>query len=47
MYRNLLAARLVAVVAPAVAQTKNYSVIPLGMSITGSEQLTFGAWFFD
>ncbi len=44
MYRSVLAA---GVVAPAVAQTTKYDVIPLGMSITGPEQLTFGAWFFD
>ena len=47
MYRNVLAAGLVAIVAPALAQTTNYDVIPLGMSITGPDQLTFGAWFFD
>ena len=47
MYRSVLAAAVVAVVAPALAQTPNYDVIPLGMSITGPEQLTFGAWFFD
>src|SRR5262245_64316999 len=39
MYRNVLAAGLVAVVAPALAQTTNYDVIPLGMSITSPEQL--------
>ena len=47
MYRSVLAAAVVAVVAPALAQTLNYDVIPLGMSMTGPEQLTFGAWFFD
>ena len=47
MYRNLLAVGLMAIVAPALAQTTNYDVIPLAMSITGPEQLTFGAWFFD
>ena len=47
MHRIALSAVLAIVVAPAVAQTTNYDVIPLGMSITGPEQLTFGAWFFD
>ena len=32
---------------PALAQAVKYDVIPLGMSITGPEQFTFGAWFFD
>jgi hypothetical protein len=43
----LLAVGLVAVAAPALAQALHYEVIPLGMSITGPEQLTFGAWFLD
>jgi hypothetical protein len=47
MYRNVLVTGLMFVVAPALAQPVNYDVIPLGMSVTGSEQLTFGAWFFD
>jgi hypothetical protein len=47
MYRNILVVGLAAVVAPALAQATNYEVIPLGMSITGPEQLTFGAWLFD
>jgi hypothetical protein len=47
MYRYVLAAGLVAIVAPALAQATNCDVIPLGMSITGPDQLTFGAWFFD
>jgi hypothetical protein len=47
MYRSILAAGLVAVAAPALAQATNYEVIPLGMSITGPDQLTFGALFFD
>jgi hypothetical protein len=47
MHRIALSAVLAIVVAPAVAQTTNYDVIPLGMSITGPEQFTFGAWFFD
>src|SRR5262245_5998945 len=47
MHRIALSAVLAIVVAPAVAQTTNYDVIPLGMSITGPEQLTFGVWFFD
>jgi hypothetical protein len=35
------------VLAPPLARAANYDVLPLGVTITGPEQLTFGAWFFE